>query len=159
MDGKSINLYYNVRVKGHFEENWTELFSASGEYPSAGSYPKQDYGSQYTIVFYPRAVPSEGQMDFQVEALVGYYTRVYLGNTPAYHEVFTGETSGWSDTQTLTIGESQTPTPSPATTPTPTPTPPHEPQQTEQEIIVGAAIAAAVIGAGLVLLIYLIKRK
>jgi len=161
MDGKSINLYYNVRVKGHFEENWTELFSASGEYPSAGSYPKQDYGSQYTIVFYPRIVPSNGQMDFQVEALVGYYTQVYLGNTPAYYDVFTGETSDWSNTQTITIGESQTPTPSPAITPTPTPTitPYQEHQQTEQEIIIGAAIATAIIGAGLGLLIYLIKRK
>jgi hypothetical protein len=167
-DGKSINLYYNVRVKGHFEENWTELFSASGEYPSAGSYPKQDYGSQYTIVFYPRIVPSNGQMDFQVEALVGYYTRVYLGNTPAYHDVFTGESSGWSNTQTLTISASQTPTPSPATTPTPTapnmgPTssPSQEPALTQEqlEIIIGAAIAAAVIVAGLVLLIYLSKRK
>jgi hypothetical protein len=50
----------------------------------------------------------------------------------------------------------------PTTTPPPetTPTPSQEPQQTEQiEAIVGAAITAAVIGAGLGLLIYLIKRK
>jgi hypothetical protein len=62
---------------------------------------------------------------------------------------------------------SPTPTlpPYPPTSPTPTPTSPptitpyQEPQQTEQEIIIGAAIAVAVIGAGLSLLIYLIKRK
>jgi len=61
---------------------------------------------------------------------------------------------------------SPTPTlpPYPPTSPTPTPTPnitPYqEPQQTEQlETIMGAAIVVAVIGAGLVLLIYLIKRK
>jgi hypothetical protein len=49
---------------------------------------------------------------------------------------------------------------SPTPTPTPTITPYQEPQQTEQfEIIIGAAIAVAVIGAGLGLLIYLIKRK
>ena len=55
-----------------------------------------------------------------------------------------------------------TPTPTPQQTPatSPTPTPSQEPQQTEQpEIIIGAAIAAAVIGAGLGLLIYRIKRK
>jgi hypothetical protein len=53
---------------------------------------------------------------------------------------------------------SPTPTPSPTTTPTPTPS--QEPQQTDQpEIIIGAAIAAAVIGAGLGFLIYLIKRN
>jgi hypothetical protein len=45
-------------------------------------------------------------------------------------------------------------------TPTPTATPTHEPQQTNQtETIMGLAIVVAVLGAGLGLLIYLIKRK
>ncbi len=51
---------------------------------------------------------------------------------------------------------------SPAQTsaPTPTSTPYQEPRQTEQqEIVIGAAITAVVIGAGLGLLIYLMKRK
>lgn len=57
---------------------------------------------------------------------------------------------------------SPTPTlpPYPPTSPTPPPTPSEEPQQTEQlEIIIGAAIAAAVIVAGLGFLIYLIRKK
>jgi hypothetical protein len=56
----------------------------------------------------------------------------------------------------------QTPAASPTPTPhqTPTSTPSQEPQQTDQtEAIIGAAIAATVFGAGLGLLIYLIKRK
>ena len=48
-----------------------------------------------------------------------------------------------------------TPTPSPSTSPTPS----QEPQQTQIETIVGVAITAAVLGAGLGFLIYLIKRK
>jgi hypothetical protein len=55
-----------------------------------------------------------------------------------------------------------TPTPPPTSSPSPTltPTPSEEPQQTEQlEIIVGVVIAVAVFGAGLGLLIYLVKRK
>ena len=58
-----------------------------------------------------------------------------------------------------------TPEPTPATSPMPTPnqtpssTPSQEPQQTEFTTIVGAAIVVAVIGAGLGLLVYLIKRK
>jgi hypothetical protein len=58
-----------------------------------------------------------------------------------------------------------TPTPTPATTATPpatatpTPTPYNEPMQIEQELIIGAAITLAVIGAGLGLLIYLTKKK
>jgi hypothetical protein len=48
---------------------------------------------------------------------------------------------------------------SPTTTPEPTPTPSQAPQQAEQlEVILGVAITVAVIGAGLGLLIYLIKR-
>jgi hypothetical protein len=59
---------------------------------------------------------------------------------------------------TPTPSPTDSPTPTPTTTPTPTP--PQEPQQTDQfEAILGAAIAVAVIGAGLGLLIYLIKRK
>jgi parallel beta-helix repeat protein len=50
-----------------------------------------------------------------------------------------------------------TPAQTPSTSPTPTPS--QEPQQPDLTIIVGVAIAAVVIGAGLGLLIYLIKRK
>jgi hypothetical protein len=104
--------------------------------------------------------PVGSQVDFQVQALIGHID--YAGD--GFYS-FTGQKSDWSNTQTITIGESQTPTPSPAATPTPTtspeltPTPSQEPQQTEQEIIIGAAIAAAVIVVGVGLLIYLIKRK
>ena len=52
-----------------------------------------------------------------------------------------------------------TPTPTPEPTSTPTPTPDQESQQAQQEMVVGGAMAAAVIVAGLGLLIYLIKRK
>ncbi len=52
------------------------------------------------------------------------------------------------------------PPPSPTPIPSPTITPYQEPQQTLQfEAILGAVIAVAVIGAGLGLLIYLIRRK
>jgi hypothetical protein len=58
------------------------------------------------------------------------------------------------------VPSSSPPSPSPPSTPATTPTPYQEPQQTDQtEAIIGAAIAVAVIGAGLGLLIYLIKRK
>jgi hypothetical protein len=56
--------------------------------------------------------------------------------------------------------EIPTPTPSPIPSPEPTPTPSQGPQQTQQfEAIVGAAIVVTVLGAGLGLLIYLIRRK
>jgi len=154
-NGNYINVYYNVSFKGHYEDSWAhypdstyeDLFNASA--------------SDYTIIRmslgnYP-SIPDGAQLDFRLEALIGHYN---YDRTPSGTEYVTGfsayTTSGWSDAQTVIIGESQTPTPSPAITPTPS----EENQQTDQiESIFGAAVAAAVIGAGLVLLIYLIKRK
>ena len=51
------------------------------------------------------------------------------------------------------------PSPEPTTPTSPTPLPSEEPQQLIQEVILGVAITLAVIGVGLGLLLYLIKRK
>ncbi|MBN1245226.1 hypothetical protein JXA31_06495 [Candidatus Bathyarchaeota archaeon] len=169
-DGNEVNIYYNVRFKGHFTTVWTELYPETQHrdvfgYDSTG--PVQS-SSGYTITSCPADFPDGAKVDFQVEAREGYHTQCYPFMAILFFTwVFTGEYSGWSETQTLTIGE--TPTPSPATTPTQTPSPVITPtptstsynelQQTEQEMIIGVAIAAAVIIAGLGLLIYLIKRK
>jgi hypothetical protein len=173
--GWLISFYYNVRVKGHYAENWISLYSpavvplnpSNSDYtvlsfpltlsptqPDQG-YSLESYDSN-TDSYSPRltGLPSNAQIDFQVEAMIGYVSRTE--EFASWH--FTGEASGWSDTHTLTIGEIQTPTSSPATTSTPTPS--QEPQQTLQfEAIVGVAIAAAVIVVGVGLLIYLVKRK
>ena len=166
--GWNISLYYNIRVREHTEENWTDLYliedvptQSNSDYTNL-SYPLSDKNTNsYILGDKILEFPFSSQVDFQVKAMIGYIHRVLNPNATSqldlYPYVFTGEESGWSNTQTITISESQTPTPSPATTPTPTPY--NEPQQIEQEIIIGVAIAAAVIGAGLGLLIYLIKRK
>jgi hypothetical protein len=60
--------------------------------------------------------PVGSQVDFQVQALIGHID--YLGD--GFYS-YTGQKSDWSNTQTITVGESQTPTPSPTTSPTPTP--------------------------------------
>lgn len=112
----SRGYYYNVRVKEHFAENWKYLF------PSMYS-PKM-LDSEFTTVSFSSSggafhgvwgssfeAPSVGELDFQVQAFVGYVD---------YHiDGWTFETveSGWSDTQTLTISESQAPTPEPTSTP------------------------------------------
>jgi len=132
----TINFYYNVRIKGHFSEEWRELYYASDGYPT------QDSGSEYTVLSYQGGYsPTEGmalqkdaimttlspgaQVDFQVEAMIGYVSRVY--NPDATEQLamwpwrFTGETSGWSSTQTITIPKTPSPTTSPTLTPAPTP--------------------------------------
>jgi hypothetical protein len=163
--------YYNFRYKGRYENEWRYYpFYPNSSLPyffaDAYSVPYQASTSSYTVA----ALPSyffknieHGEVDVQVQALFGDFRAEPFGHiglpAPTYDFYFEGTTSDWSGTQTTTIGGIQTPTPSPATTPTPPPTPYSEVQLTEQEIIIGVAAVAVVIGAGLGFLIYLIKRK
>ena len=175
-NGTQIGLYYNFRVKGAYGNEWRY-------YPFApNGYTTRRYGgifggnstespadlaqsnSEYTIISISISsllndVPARAELEVQAQALIGYMEPTdYMMAGHVY--VFTGESSDWSTTQTITIGESETPTPSPTITPTPTITPYQEPQQPEQiEIIIIIAVVVAVISAGLGLLIYLIKRK
>jgi hypothetical protein len=158
--GNTVFFYYNIRVKEHSSANWIELYNAED------GFLHQNDQSEYTEVSYSSSrwgyetvsFSSGAQVDFQVEAMIGYTHRQVTGGM-IVPWVFTGETSGWSATQTLTIGEIQTQT-SPEPTSTPTSSSFNEPKQTEQiEIIIGAAITLVVICAGLGLLVYLIKRK
>jgi hypothetical protein len=101
----TYNLYYNIRVKGHFSGDWSEIYSYS-------SYLKSTPNSEYTIVSIPAYdYPSNGQVDFQVEAIIGHMAQVEVCDMPLYppRGVYTtsvfelDESSGWSDTQTLTM--------------------------------------------------------
>ena len=103
-DGNGDCLYYKVRVKGQFTEKWTELWHID---PS---------DSEYTIKYflYGRWAPEQILMqvssgckvDFQVQAVIGHFNVEHYPDAPylyGYYEVFTGETSDWSNTQTITI--------------------------------------------------------
>jgi hypothetical protein len=89
--------------------------------------------------------------------------------------VFTGETSGWSESQTVSLGSRAPPTPDEPTEPEPTETEPTEPEPTEPEptepneeptnmeqlaVILGViatVISVAALGTGL--LVYFKTRK
>jgi hypothetical protein len=108
--GENYTLYYNVRVKGHFEKNWTELQSYSAQ-----------SDSKYTVLSLPVYYPPKAQVDFQVEAIIvhSYENRVFSDDWLAQHplaevmqsgleDIYEREfeivgTSGWSETQTVTI--------------------------------------------------------
>jgi len=167
----TVGLQYVIRWKGYFERDWHEIyydnpmdgftgFSANLESEYSVISFEGEYSSTEGLRLYYQGLiatfPPDVQVDFQVKARIGYVSRYPVPFTSGW--TFNGEESGWSNTQTLTIGVSQTPTSSPATTSTPTPS--EGPQQTEQiEPIVGAAIVVTVIIVGVGLLIYLIKRK
>lgn len=119
-NGNSIGLYYSIRVKGHFGDSWTypnfRYYYVEGD--EEANYVGADMGSDYTVVMYGLVgnngtkdylcldISAGGQADFQVRAFIGYYTRTTtmtaLGES--HRDVFTGETSDWSNTQTITVG-------------------------------------------------------
>jgi len=115
---------YNVRISTD-GENWTDLYDAEDGYPaqSNSDYTMFSYvlgeSAYYPPADYPLApsmkvgvLPTEGQVDFQVEAMIGYRDRgAYVNGTMPY--VFKGEKSGWSNTQTINVSDSPTPTPEP----------------------------------------------
>jgi hypothetical protein len=152
-NGSYPSLYYGFKFKDvdarvGFWEYDPIFFVGSSTY--GGYYKASD--SEFTVVSLSIESYnfSSGQIDIQAIALVGNQYPTDMQNGAVYG--FEGEMSVWSNTQTVTIGESQTSTP--------TQTPSQEPQQTEQlDVIIGVAITVAVIGAGLGLLIYLMKRK
>jgi hypothetical protein len=100
-------LAYEVRVKGHFEEDWTiegYIDSSDGEYTTK-SYALGENSEIYML----RSAASGGQVDFQVQTLMGYFYDVYDYNTHSGlfylyfppEAYFAGEKSDWSSTQTI----------------------------------------------------------
>jgi hypothetical protein len=141
-------IYYNVRMKGHFADNWLNIYdpiNGEGENdPVNGAggqiYPVQA-GINSTVIIYTfnlyndgdwiignyppidlAYLPNNSQFDFQVQAETGTFAKVAKGLALGYSYVFTAQSaSGWSDTQTVTVNP---------TTPTPTPTVPASPVET-----------------------------
>ena len=101
----TIYLFYNVSYKGHYGGEWTYYPSGSyGRHSTAATRIYQS-NSDYTVVSF--SAPSEGEMDFRVQAQIGYYTEsklyIIVPGAPFSEYTFHGEVSGWSNTQTITI--------------------------------------------------------
>jgi hypothetical protein len=103
-----VSLYYDVRWKGENDTSWLSYpHDSPYQYYEAvfgDSGDSQPIGCLISIGFSGIKGPVNGNMqlldpederiDFQVEALIGYYNSAH---------VFVGQSSGWSNTQTLTI--------------------------------------------------------
>jgi hypothetical protein len=128
-----VRFYYNVRLNGK------ELYRASEGYPAQSS-------SEYTTISYSIRENADSYLGvllcrvgntltFQVEAMIGYVHRVYDPEAShmleMYPWVFTGEKSGWSEPQTVTLESSATTTPDEPTEPEPTEPEPEQEPDTE----------------------------
>ena len=140
-----FGLLYNFRCKGTYGSTWNyyPFHSTYPGDPSSAIYSTNLYG-QYTggIPFshiYPSSsydlttvslsfadlqlqdAPADSPIDFQVQALNGNASIVHTGLLAGNYYTFTGQTSDWSPTQTLTISaNNSSPTSSPTVTPAPT---------------------------------------
>ncbi len=138
----TISLYYNVQVKGHYAENWTDVYT--------DNYPTQSNSSDYTVLSLPSNYPASGQVDFQVQAIIGNVTQVFIPNylpvppqfrfyepsSGSYESIWIAEaTSNWSNTQTITISAA-------SASPSPTPTVPELPYCTLLIVVICGTITA-----------------
>jgi hypothetical protein len=156
----NYQIYYNLRVKPHYNDTWKEAYSIqnlTSKYNGDDTFSYAEYidnnspsqsTSSYTIVTFPvvetdlysatgydiqryyhyegddqnyfaflRAVPFGGEVDFQVEALIGHASQRWVVDHPLYPTIgghfepaIAYDTrSGWSNTQTITIGENPVP--------------------------------------------------
>lgn len=161
-DSFTINLFYNIQIKGHYAKDWNNYRYNNG---SSDRNLSQDYNSQFTIVKIDEYLPKEGKVDLRVQALEGYQrgVNVYPG-VPGQHWIIIGSASDWSNIQTITLPATSTP-PTPTLLPNSTPTPYNSNPNTflsgNTQLTIIAAIAAvlAVVIVSLLLYIKRLKRK
>ncbi len=133
-NGNNVSLYFSVRFKGHYEDNWQY-------YPNNPAIQGEEQyilasNSEFTVTELPSwefgTVPSGGLVDFQLQALIGYDYGVngYASGYKTVYYYFNGTAGDWSNTQTIaftdaafssSIDNSPYPTISPALMPSSTP--------------------------------------
>jgi len=174
----TVNLYYNVRLKGHFESEWREIYTPTYGYAMGevkGDYCVISYEGNYSseeglVLYYAGGstfsgvFPPGAQVDFQVQALIGYIHHVV--GVPVSAEVFEGETSGWSRTQTLTISEGSVSTVVPGSSVSSSQNPPSEPLHPGVGLgfffglgWVGVVVVSLLVVVLLVVLVFLHRRR
>jgi hypothetical protein len=91
---------YNVRVKGPFGENWTELYPYTISQDVGPWNLRFQSASEDTVISIPQDYPSGGLVEIQVEAVIAIGHPLFYGAPFGYWEYLT---SGWSSTQTIKI--------------------------------------------------------
>jgi len=118
----NIYFYYNVRIRPHNypDSYWQELFSAG-----ADGYPIQTLSNYTTIPIAVEGsqalgpiIPTGATTDVQIEAMIGHIGRNNTMIPYPFPYVFFGETSGWSNIQTVTLPPKTAFTVSPSPSPT-----------------------------------------
>ncbi len=143
VNGSTLQLYYRLQLKGHFENKWQPL--RGGDYIPASSSTVanglKDPNSPTTVVVLGFdsnednaganeiliGVPIKGKIDFQVQSALGIFVTLEstdrFGRTHDF-EAFSGESSSWSNTETISLPDGEisiSPSQNPTLTPSPSP--------------------------------------
>jgi len=106
-------LQYNIQWKGHFEKDWhsltsDEYLSSDSENPETVVTLQGEYSSTEGLKMNAQGMyttfPPNSQLDFQVQAMIGFVHRE-VSAIPGGGWTFTGQTSDWSNTQTLNLAD------------------------------------------------------
>lgn len=116
--GNTINQFYNIRYRSTVSENWITMFGNQTQSAWTGQtnpyskygYLIQDYTSEYTTLIYrlTSQTPLAGVFDFQVQTLVGYTIQAPAEGPILFSFAgftFIGQSSSWSNTQTVRFGD------------------------------------------------------
>lgn len=111
----NYSFFYDVQIST-LDGSWSSFYTAKGDYPTQSN-------SSQTILYYAIgesacfpgvatldgvAVPANGQVKFQVIAMIGYWgDGTYANNVTSYGLV--GKVSGWSDSQTIILPSNTNP--------------------------------------------------
>ncbi len=175
--GNYTSLYYILRYKGLFENEWeyypSDSFKSNlpGKTPFESDVRSWPYieasTSDYTIVLLPRELKDAqvgGQIEIQAQAWIGHDNKILWGEgrTAFTTYYFVGSSSNWSSTKTFTIPESA----SPATTLNPsataiilTPTGTSASTENSQPLVTEGIIAAIILIVIAILLLLVRMKK
>jgi hypothetical protein len=136
-----IELLVRIAYKGHYAKSWSyypgndAVYGNNSQYLGASEsgfntyqfgFGKYTFGGEDRTIYTPPTLAgsADGKVDFKVEAFIGYYKAYQFISIfgPTTYNVYTGESSGWSNIQTLNLSTDTplNPTPTPQyATPTP----------------------------------------
>jgi hypothetical protein len=108
-------IYYNLRLKDHNAGNDSWIYPLDQLFYTYHTYPEQSTDSEYTnisITVQSNFLLLGIQNDIEIEAMLGTIGRDAHYNPAPY--VFNGQTSDWSNTQTLNLNQMAVVTPNPS---------------------------------------------
>jgi hypothetical protein len=151
-NGSECWIAFNIRTKGHFGNQWTELFNFNRYFKYfLNDFPTQTI-TQYTIINIPADTYAlDSQIDIQIQAFPKYVTEIMIYphiQGSGYPEKGYGltEGSGWSNIKTINFSDdSVSVSTSPTPNPTPTPSVPEFSWLTILPLLLSAPIVLAII--------------